>query len=146
MGNGSPRSTNYEWSGVTIVRTDRPHVEKQSLNDFYALNPSWSPDGRLLAITSHDPYGGVYILSVIDVANGERSVRRVVLLRHSSTTNAGTAPWSRSGARVAMPVCGDEGSHLYTLHSDGSGLREVTSLGRPLRQGRKLAPALVVWR
>ncbi|MCE5309571.1 MAG: winged helix-turn-helix domain-containing protein [Acidobacteriales bacterium] len=102
------------------------------------IEPAWSPDGRQIAYHSVSQHG----IWLVPVSGG--TPRRL--------TSFGSAPaWSPDGQRVAFrstePVSfawGDLGgagpSTLWTVASDGSQLREVTTLNNPPGQ-----QAMPVW-
>ena len=107
-------------------------------HDIYAINPdgsgelnlthnggnnrriAWSPDGSQIAFFSdgdgRDNYYDIHVAN----ADGSGSPIRVTY-----TGNANYPAWSPDGRSIAFA---DE--FLYTVHSDGSGLRALTGTGR----------------
>jgi len=107
-------------------------------HDIYAINPdgtgeinlthnggnnrriAWSPDGSQIAFFSdgdgRDNYYDIHVAN----ADGGGSPIRVTY-----TGNANYPAWSPDGRSIAFS---DE--FLYTVHSDGSGLRALTGTGR----------------
>jgi Tol biopolymer transport system component len=108
------------------VRTGtRRSLTPPGRNDFYA---SWSPDGRLIAVTSNAPPGANHV----DIVNAEDGSR------HTLSSVAGTdAAWSPNGAQLAFvgtrgfPKYADrygipQRADVYVVRADGSGLHRLT--------------------
>lgn len=80
--------------------------------------PSWSPDGRLLAVASSEPDGQ---LNIVDLETLDELT--VITLPGSVSSPA----WSPDGSEIAFVWDGLGGySDLYTVGTDGSGLRRIT--------------------
>lgn len=86
----------------------KPVPEARSLNESW--EPSWSPDGRFLAVTSNDKPGWGQIV-VIDLATGAKK-----------TIAEGTNPsWSPKGDWIAYAST----VRCMIIHPDGTGARSV---------------------
>lgn len=94
-------------------------------NDF---DPTWSPDGRFVALTSNTPPGDNHI----DIVDAETGTRRALL-----PSAASDASWSPDGKRVAFagirkfPEYADrygvpQRIDLFVVRADGSGLTRLT--------------------
>ena len=92
------------------------------LGNVLATDASWSSDGEMLAYTSGDD---------LYIAKGDGSEA------HRLVTSAGTASWprwSRNGSRLRFTVNGANGSAIWEIAKDGSGLH-------PLLTGWNTPPA-----
>lgn len=127
----SPDGTSiaYQATGPKIF-TIRPDGTGRKFLGHYAFGPSWAPDGGRLAVSER--YSGVKrAIFVIDV--GRNSIRQVTGNAYLDEAPA----WSPNGASIAFdslraerkpgacyPSCNSE---IYTVASDGSGLRRLTT-------------------
>ena len=108
-----------------FVWTEEPAV----LHGVALYPPEWSPDGRYLALVLYD-YENRYGLR----ESATRRQRLVYILEANEAPKpAGTeigrtstpATWSPDSARVAFASSGREGTSIYTVKPDGTGLREI---------------------
>jgi len=81
------------------------------------ISPAWSPDGKRLAYVSFEL--GKPVVYVQTLATGQR-----VPLANFKGNNSAPA-WSPSGDQLAIALSRDGISQIYTINSDGSGLRRV---------------------
>ena len=81
-------------------------------------DPSWSPDGRLLAFVRGPGWQG-RLAVVRDSGTGLRQLPQL-------TQSDGQPAWSRTGRRLAF-IGSPDGPRLYTVRRDGTDLRQVTS-------------------
>jgi len=108
-----------------------------------ARQPSWSPDGRMLAY-EFDPYPyGAGDIAIMDVGAGEASRRFLGL----APLDASRPAWSPDGTRIAFGT-GDygKGTDILAVTLDGSSM--TTLLGRAhatLAQGAALGFSGPVW-
>lgn len=110
---------------VLEARTVKPRVLVRDVSaDTVAQEPvAWSPDGRKLAFAAGGSNG-----SNIEVINSHGTG----LHRLTSTNDAGYPVWSRNGqeifyARAHESPFAPSGSDIWSMRSDGSGMRQLTS-------------------
>jgi Tol biopolymer transport system component len=117
---------NADGSEITNV-TKTPDVNEMEV--------AWSPDSRLLALTSGAPPQCHFIPSRLEVMNADGSERRLLADFSSSRGQVGTPRWVAEGSALLFLVTylgpgqgfgTPAGSpELYTVNVDGSGLRRV---------------------
>jgi TolB protein len=107
---------------VTQVTADKPFASD-------VFNPAWSPSGKQL------------VFEVRNSASGEPPNRRALFIVNVDgsgvrqltdwTLNGGDSPdWSPNGKLIlfrAVSTTNREGGNLYTIHSDGTGLKRLTN-------------------
>jgi TolB protein len=89
--------------------------------------PSWSPDGRRLAVQAgkynrQDPKQNTAHIWVIDVASGAPSK----LAPHDSPYLDETPSWFPDGRRIAFQSDRSGRMELWVMNADGTGARQVT--------------------
>ena len=119
-----PDPTGYDMypnSDIYVVDT-RGRNERQLTDDpMREYEPSWSPDGRLIAfayqeaLTSSTSNSGVAVIR-LDNSEGRVLVERDGIVQSPS--------WSPGGDRLAFSVWGED---VWVVNRDGSGLSNVTS-------------------
>ena len=108
-------------SGVWVVRPDGTDRRQVGPVDGEAdASYSWSPDGSRLAIAAGPK------LVIADPGGHSHRIRGV-----SAASNSGAAPtWSSDGRRLALAgQTGADPAQVWTVRSDGTGLRRLTSAG-----------------
>ncbi len=120
--------TRSQWNGpVSLYLTNEDGTLTQRAMGFGA--PTWSPDGRWLAVQGGSSYdGNIYVLPAEDDRKAPILVAEM----------AAWPAWSPDGRTIAfVALSGDDGYHtLDVINHDGSGRRHVTLLdegviGRP---------------
>ncbi|HZS61923.1 MAG TPA: DPP IV N-terminal domain-containing protein, partial [Gemmatimonadaceae bacterium] len=113
------------WLGDAITGKRITRLVRTTTNpDFEELRivysqPSFSPDGRLLAFTAQ--HSGKDVLYVLDVAR--RSVRK----RFALPVDGVTGPtWSPDGSRIAFSGTKGGVTDLYVVDTSGTGFRALT--------------------
>lgn len=139
---GTPTAWNAKWSpdGSTIAFTGRTAasdqlqvwVMKSDGSDSHALTnvlpdeggaqlPSWSPDGRSIAIQTNAANHSAHVW-VVDVA----SRRATKLLSHSDVYLDEIPTWFPDGKRLAFQSSRTGRLEVWTVNVDGTGVRQVT--------------------
>lgn len=92
-----------------------------------SLDPTWSPDGRILFAMGILEKKQLYVVDV----NGND-----LRLAHASFTTRGRSDWSPDGRLIASYSGPSGDRNLYIINADGSGLAQVSAPG-----SNSLAPA-----
>jgi TolB protein len=94
----------------------------------YAVSPSWSPTGQLLAFAWIRHYGpgapGAQDIYIMDVAS-----RRFVQLTHDAGTNDSPS-WSPDGRHIVFQSTRSGTTQIWTMLADGTQQRQLTKSGR----------------
>ncbi len=94
--------------------------------------PAWSPDGKRLVFLENNDNGGNCVCRALYVVNADGSgLRR---LTPSSIAPGDKIDWSPDGTTIVFRIHPGEdiggasglGANLYTIHPDGTGLRQIT--------------------
>jgi TolB protein len=130
---GRIRKGEIEHSGIYRMRIDGSHITKVSLPPARTaddVEPQWSPDGKRVVFVRHNitarPAGkqAVFVIG----ADG-KGLRRVTPYK----IKAGDGPdWSPDGSQILFRSPENEdflNDDIWTIHPDGSGLRQVTHAG-----------------
>jgi TolB protein len=130
---GRIREDQIDRSGIYRMRIDGSHIRKVSLPATRTAedgDPQWSPDGKQIVFVRHNvtarPAGqqAVFVIG----ANG-KGLRRVTPYK----IQAGDGPdWSPDGSQILFRSPETEDflhSDIWTIHPDGTGLRQVTHAG-----------------
>jgi TolB protein len=134
---GRIRKDQIDHVGIYRMRVDGSHVRRVTLPRKRTAqdgDPQWSPDGRSLVVVRHNvtakPAGGQALFTVN--ADGSR-LRRLT----SYPLRAGDgADWSPDGSQILFRSPETENfldSNIFTIHPDGTGLRQVTHVARPTK-------------
>ncbi len=91
-----------------------------------AAEPAWSPDGRKIAFVGLSGDDGYHSLDVMNRDGSEVTT----LVRPEGRDHGGIdrPAWSPDGERIAYARCVRDGCHIFTVKSDGSAVRQLTSL------------------
>jgi Tol biopolymer transport system component len=119
--------------GIYRMRTDGSHLRRVTLPRTRAAedgDPQWSPDGEQIVFVRHNltkkPAGGQAVYLVNANGTGLRRITRYKL-------RAGDGPdWSPDGSQILFRSPETEdflNSDIWTIHPDGTGLRQVTHAG-----------------
>ena len=111
---------------------EREIVEQGGVKSHEGSQLSWSPDGTLIAFGSQD--GDLYLVGPDGTGR-----RRIPLPDDMGDHHAYGPDWSPDGTRIvfSMFVAAKGSTDLYTISTDGSDLRQVTTTRapRPRRAG-----------
>ncbi|MEA2461206.1 MAG: hypothetical protein QOH90_1383, partial [Actinomycetota bacterium] len=84
-----------------------------------ASDPQWSPDGSSIAFTSGDELGNDVGHLKVETVNPDGTHRKVLADGYFPT-------WSPDGQTIAFVRKDGQTTHLYSMHADGTGLRQLT--------------------
>ena len=102
-----------------------PHVKLYPLSnkpEGHCFCPSWSPDGKRLALVQGDRRGNTDIV-ILDVASG-----RVRRLTDSNCINTDPS-WNPAGTQLAFTSDREGGPQVFLMGDDGSNVRRLTQEG-----------------
>jgi dipeptidyl aminopeptidase/acylaminoacyl peptidase len=86
-----------------------------------SFEPAWSPDGARIAYVTYADPGGMMGIYLID-PDGSDPVRLL------PDTLQGQGPaWSPDGRRIAFSAYARQGSELFVINADGTGLTQLTT-------------------
>ena len=109
---------------VFITDPGGANARRLTLGDRIETSPSWSPDGRFLALFSSDPAKPGMELHIVDVRDG----RTTVVGADGRNKGPTTVSWSADGSRLAFLGADAKGrNQVYAVGRDGSGLVELSS-------------------
>jgi Tol biopolymer transport system component len=93
---------------------------------------AWSPDGTRIVFTEHNQDGSVWRLWLMNADGSNRHL----LFNESDGVNDFQGNWSPDGSRVIFRSCIDaqEECAVYTIRTDGRGLRHITDPRRNAQQ------------
>ena len=110
---------------ISSVETGKPHEEAPTTavrlinNTSDERNPSWSPDGKMIAfITARDGNGEIYIMN----ADGSGQTNLT-----NSPANDYAPSWSPDGKKIAFWSANEGNSEIYFMNIDGSGQTNMTN-------------------
>jgi TolB protein len=108
---------------IFLMDVDRGLSSNLTRHQSYDGAPSWSPNGEWIAFTS-DRDGGLNVF-VMDASG--RNVRQLT----NGNTTFDTPRWSSDGQQLVFFARGS-GQTLYSVNSDGSDFRQLTSDTEPV--------------
>jgi TolB protein len=134
---GKIRNDQIAHVGIYRMRIDGSHVRRVTLPRTRTAedgDPQWSPDGKRIVFVRHNftkkPTGGQAVYVVNADGTGVRRITRFKL-------RAGDGPdWSPDGSQILFRSPESEdflNSDIWTIHPDGTGLRQVTHAGPTTR-------------
>lgn len=117
-----PPVNNVSWRRLFLMNADGSNVQRVAPDrDLVAFSPSWSPDGTQLAFEARPSSAGPSGIYLYTLATG--AVRQL-----TSTPYGDHHPtWSPDGTRIVFSRASVAESHLFSVATDGSDLRQVTS-------------------
>ena len=110
-----------------LIWFDPSGQEIGPLSDSVFRDPSFSPDGRYLAVASDDAHNAKYCIRVFDL---QRNVSR----RLTEPGNTGRLIWSPNGREITYAATQGKVSYLYQIPMDGSAPPRI------LRSGTVMLP------
>jgi len=123
----SPDGTRFAFTdvgGIYVMNADGTG-ERRVTSGSSAMGPSWSPDGTRLIYRSLEGGGnGIAMVMGIAVVNADGTGQQRLTDREASSP-----AWSPDGNRIAFGASGAGGSEIFVMNLDGSGRRQLTSLG-----------------
>jgi len=112
--------TNEGDDDIYVMSVDGKSIQRLTTDPTRDMFPDWSPDGKQISFISYrDGFRNLFVMD----ANGSNQ-RQV-------TRNKGEysqwEQWSPNGDEIAFTFNpgGDQGTSIYVVHPDGSGLRQV---------------------
>ena len=104
---------------------DGTGVERLTNGEGEASNPSWHPNGEVIAFAWTRGYAtGNFNIFVMDVAD-----RRFDQLTHSEGRNENPS-WAPDGRHLVFMSTRNGSQQIYSMVADGSGVRQLTTQGR----------------
>jgi TolB protein len=112
---------------IYIMDADGSNVQ-QITNQGYAVSPSWSPNGMLLAFAWFRKYGpgapGAQDIYIMDIAS-----RQFVQLTHDSRRNDFPS-WSPDGRHIVFQSNRSGTDEIWTMLADGTHQQQITHGGK----------------
>lgn len=121
-------SAGRHYERLSIVRLADGSVRHYPLGVARARNPSWSPDGRWLAVES-DLHGFADVLRVPVPPRGPVPSGAARRLTHAPEGSYEPAVSPR-GDRIAFVTSRDGDAEVYVMRADGSAVRRLTAFHR----------------
>lgn len=119
-------------SEIVVMNADGSGLVQLTNDSYSDYSPVWSPDGRQIAYTSSRPRprgDGYY--SLVFVVNADGTNPRQLTQPATASLDPGdiTPSWSPDGQQLVFATnrAGGVIRQLYIVHTDGSGLRKLTS-------------------
>ncbi len=107
-----------------LMNADGSNVEKLALPDMtYVIDPSWSPNGQLLALSARRRNGN-YDIYVMDVAT-----RQIVELTRDAGRNERPS-WAPDGRHIVFQSTRSGTWQIWIMLADGTQARGLTSQGQ----------------
>jgi TolB protein len=109
---------------VYRMNIDGADVERLSEGTGEATNPSWHPEGQLIAFAWTRGYAqGNFNIFVMDVAS-----KKPTQLTHGAGRNE-HPNWAPDGVHLVFDSTRGGQSQIYTMLADGTGVQQLTSVG-----------------
>jgi len=106
-----PRHYGSGESGIYLINADGSGLMPLAKN---ATNPVWSPDGQQIAFEG----------SGLHVMNADGTHKMTLISSNSGSYSSPT--WSPDGKRIAFEYHNGDYGRIYTINTDGSGLKAIT--------------------
>ncbi len=106
------------------MNIDGSDVERISNGDGYVANPSWSPNGQMIAFAwTKGPEPGSYNIFIMDMAD-----RKPNQLTSNSGKNENPW-WAPDGAHLVYQSTHGRSTQIYTMQADGTHSQQLTTQG-----------------
>lgn len=109
---------------IYVMNADGSGITNLTNNSLYNENPTWSPNGGLIAYTSNPEGNGNGGVDEIYVMNPDGS-NQTRLTNHPAIDFF--PAWSPDSARIAFASLRNGAYDLYVMNADGSGLHRLTN-------------------
>jgi TolB protein len=110
---------------IYIMNFDGTGAERLTNGEGEASNPSWHPNGDVIAFAWTRGYAtGNFNIFVMEVAS-----RRFDQLTHSEGRNENPS-WAPDGRHLVFMSTRSRSQQIYTMVADGTGVRQLTTQGR----------------
>lgn len=103
------------WDGLNIV--DAADGENREVLPIKGVDPSWSPDGKMIAFVD---YNDSYKVKIYNLETGEETL---VYDPQEKYANVSNVQWSPKGNEILFNF----NTHLWTINIDGTGLKQLTT-------------------
>lgn len=108
-------------SHIVLVHLEEERTQVLTTGAGYDANPTWSPDGQTLALTRSP--AGTREWDLYTMALTDREPHRIAV----SPEREMHPSWSPTGEYIAFIRMDEDGTDVYLIRSDGTGLRQLTT-------------------
>jgi Tol biopolymer transport system component len=114
---------------------DGSHVRRISPPDLYVDGGAWSPDGQTIVFEvsgSDERFGELWLVNADGTSPHELAITPECGGPVTNPSGAGCFDpgWSPDGSQIVFARVSSDGSNIYIVNADGTGLVQVTSGGR----------------
>ena len=115
----------YITSNICVMNANGTGIERFDAVGCCDAGPSWSPDGRRIALSTSrgSNAGDIYRDDIYLMNRNGSGIRRITSAEYSN----GTPAWSPDGSKIAFHSWSGGQSDIYVMNADGSNPTRVTS-------------------